>query len=74
MAFIKHSSSTYTVNNQNEFNQSLYDYFLEEQYLKGEIRESLQNFPEKYPCTFTIKSQMFECHRIYVEIWSKKLN
>lgn len=59
--------------NQNGFNNALYDYFnatddgIDNTYSKKKVREMFQNFPEIYPTTIVIIDQSFECGRIYIE-------
>lgn len=81
---IKLSENLYVANNQNSFNQCLYDYFgcddedNDTRYSKKEIREMLQNYPipnehhskgtPVYPCAFVIIDKTYECGRIYVDI------
>ena len=61
------SGHCYWVKNQNGFNAALYHYFSDSQRTKKQIREMVQNFPEKYPTTIVIVDQSFECARVYVE-------
>lgn len=74
--FIKHSGHLYTVENQNGFNNALYDYFdvntdhrseEDKNYRKQEIRKMIQIFPNYYPASIVIIDQSFECGRIYIE-------
>lgn len=72
MNYKKISQIIYLADNQNGFNQSLYDYFEcnsnESNYSKKDIRKMIQNFPTKYPCVFAIIDKVFECNRIYIDI------
>lgn len=71
--FTKITDHVYHVENQNGFNNALYDYFdvLRDDgggtREKKEIREMVQNFPKKYPTTIVIVDQSFECRRVYIE-------
>lgn len=69
--FKKITNHLYTVENQNGFNNALYDYFQcidENSKSKKEVREMIQNFPKTYPTTFVIIDQSFECGRVFIEI------
>ena len=69
----KVTHSVYSVENQNGFNNALYDYFnanddgTNNAFSKKEVRKMIQNFPEKYPTSIVIIDQTFECNRIYIE-------
>jgi hypothetical protein len=80
---IRLSANLYVADNQNGFEQCLYDYFghntNDPSYTKKEIREMVQNYPKYdpewhslghaiYPCAFVIIDHTFECGRIYIDI------
>jgi len=69
----KITEHSFICNNQNGFNQSLYDYFKatnkgeDNSFSKLKVREMLQNYPTHYPCFLIIVDVTFECSRIYIE-------
>lgn len=75
--FIRRSESCYWVRNQRGFNAALYDYFGAVNghgdgshhfcYTKKSVRQMVQNWPKSYPATIIIRSQAFECGRVYIE-------
>jgi hypothetical protein len=68
--FYKISGHCYIVENQNGFNNALYDYFecdKKGSMNKDEVRSMIQNFPKNYPTEIIIIDQSFECGRIYIE-------
>jgi len=65
--FRRITGHVYNVENQNGFNNALYDYFNATDVDKKKVREMVQNFPEIYPTTIVIIDQSFECGRIYIE-------
>lgn len=71
--FRKITSHVYNVENQNGFNNALYDYFgdtddgKDNTHSKNKVREMVQNFPKIYPTTIVIIDQSFECGRVYIE-------
>lgn len=71
--FRKITGHVYNVENQNGFNNALYDYFgatddgKDNTHLKKKVREMVQNFPKSYPTTIVIIDQSFECSRVYIE-------
>ena len=71
--FRKITGHVYNVENQNGFNNALYDYFSVTEdgksstHSKKNVREMVQNFPEIYPTTIVIIDQSFECGRVYIE-------
>jgi len=71
--FKKITGHLYSAENQNGFNNALYDYFSatdngdNNTYSKKKVREMVQNFPEVYPTAFVIVDQSFECGRVYIE-------
>lgn len=71
--FKKITRHLYTAENQNGFNNALYDYFgatddgVDFTKSKKQVREMVQNFPETYPTAFVIVDQSFECNRVYIE-------
>jgi hypothetical protein len=70
MNFRKESIYKYKIKNQNGLNNALYDYYEpgESGRTKKEIRNALQNWPNKYPCKITIIDYMFECGAICIDI------
>jgi len=73
--FRKITGHVYNVENQNGFNNALYDYFCAidkedgkgNSYTKEKVRKMVQNFPEIYPTTIVIIDNSFECSRVYIE-------
>jgi len=71
--FRKITGHVYNVENQNGFNNALYDYFgatddgMNNTHSKKKVREMIQNFPELYPTTIVIIDLSFECGRVYIE-------
>ena len=71
--FKKITGHLYTAENQNGFNNAMYDYFnatdngVDNTRTKKEVREMIQNFPISYPCAFAIVDMSFECSRVYIE-------
>ena len=76
--FRKISGHVYHVENQNGFNNALYDYFgatddgMNCTHSKKGVRKMVQNYPETYPTTIVIINQSFECSRIYIETFDLK--
>jgi hypothetical protein len=68
--FSKITGHCYIVENQNGFNNALYDYFKD--YEKERVRKMVQNYPEHYPTTIIIIDQSFECNRVYIECFDIK--
>lgn len=64
--FTKITGHVYIVENQNGFNNALYDYF-DVDYPKNRVREMIQNFPQKYPTAIVIVDNSFECGRVHIE-------
>ncbi len=66
--------TTYRVGNQNGFNAALYDAIgcvengTDNSYTKQELREAVQDFPQRYPATVQFDDKMLECYRVYVAI------
>lgn len=66
----------YIANNQNGFNNALYDYFQATDtgdtnaYSKKQVREMVQNIPPYYPVGIVIIDQTFECGRLYLEFFN----
>lgn len=66
----------YIAENQNGFNNSLYDYFGAtddgegNEYSKKRVREMVQNIPPSYPIGIVIIDQTFECGRLYLEFFN----
>ena len=70
--FFKLSEHCYIVENQNGFNNALYNYFgcgkeSGEGYTKEQVRGMVQNYPKSYPTEIIIIDQTFECMRVYIE-------
>lgn len=71
--FRKITGHVYNVENQNGFNNALYDYFSatddgnNNTKSKKTVKEMVQNFPKIYPTTIIIIDQSFECGRVYIE-------
>lgn len=71
--FRRITGHVYNVENQNGFNNALYDYFQasdKEQpntYTKRKIREMIRDFPKIYPRTIVIVDMSFECGCVYIE-------
>jgi len=63
--FSKITRHCYIVENQNGFNNALYDYFKD--YKKESVRKMVQDYPKYYPTTIVIVDQSFECSRVYIE-------
>ena len=68
--FVKLCGHCYIVENQNGFNNALYDFYLRDGHSKENIRKMVQDFPKSYPCGIVIVDQTFECMRIYIECFS----
>lgn len=82
--FIKLSNSIYIANNQNGFNQAVYDFFghndneLPIYHTKKELRSMNYNYPHydksgnhPYPCMFAIVDDTFNQGRYYIDIIPK---
>lgn len=71
--FRKITGHVYNVENQNGFNNALYDFFSatddgkNNTVSKKDVRRMIQNFPKIYPTTIVIIDQTFECARVYIE-------
>lgn len=71
--FKKITGHLYVAENQNGFNNAMYDYFnatnegIENTKSKKQVRDMIQNFPTIYPIAFVIVDQSFECSRVYIE-------
>lgn len=66
--FKRITDHVYKAFNQNGFNNALYDFFGAIDDEKKEVRQMVQNYPAKYPSTFLIVDQSFECCRVYIEV------
>lgn len=77
--FRKISGHVYHIENQNGFNNALYDYFeasddvKDNSYSKKKIREMVQNYPQSYPTYFVVIDQSFESGRVYIETFDLNL-
>ncbi|ENI8058150.1 hypothetical protein ABZX01_003804 [Vibrio vulnificus] len=67
--------NTFKVHNQNGFNNALYYALgcaendgLALHYTKKELREAVQDWPNKYPALVEFDDRMLACHRVYVTI------
>ena len=74
--FHRHTGHFYTVENQNGFNNALYDFYsatddgVNASYSKKDIRKMVQNYPDLYPRSIIIIDQTYECSRIFIEQFS----
>ncbi|MGI9835709.1 hypothetical protein ACJPQX_20925 [Vibrio vulnificus] len=73
--FVQLFGRVYKVRNQNGFNNALYHSLgcAENDgkalyYTKKELRESVQNWPERYPALVEFEDKMLECKRVYVSV------
>lgn len=63
----------YTAENQNGFNNALYNYFNatdngeNNTFSKKQVREMMEPHPVSYPTAFVIINKSFECGRVYIE-------
>lgn len=63
----------FTAENQNGFNQALYEFFNispndDGFYTKKEIKAMVCSYPKQYPCAFVIVDKTSECARIFIKI------
>ena len=74
----RHNGHLYSVKTQNGLNQALYDFFNATDdgdnctHSKEHVRKMVQNFPRRYPVSFVIVDQSFECERVYLEFFDLK--
>lgn len=71
--FRKITGHVYNVENQNGFNNALYDFYGASddcdncRYSKKRVRGMVENYPKIYPRTIVIIDKVFECGKIHIE-------